>query len=106
MPNVIISSKLVHGTVFEVGSKKVVINGQNSGTLVAAHGYQGFCGVTHLAEETWKAIEKQYAGMTAIKDGFIFAQKDEASAKSAAEDKKSLKTGSEQHVLKTGEKEA
>ena len=105
MANVVVSSRLIHGTVFEVNGKEIVVNGQNSSELVAVRGYEGVCGLTHMPEELWQAIEKKYSGMTAIADGFIFAQKNEANAKAAAEDKKDLKTGGEQHVLKKGEKE-
>lgn len=105
MSNVVVSSKLIHGTVFEVNGKVVVVNGQNSNEIVAVRGYEGVCGMTHMPEELWQAIESKYADMTAIKDGYIFAQKNESSAKAAAEEKKDLKTGGEQHVLKKGEKE-
>jgi hypothetical protein len=105
MANVVVSSKLIHGTVFELNGKEIVVNGQNSGELVVVHGYQGACGMTSMPEETWQAIEKKYAGMTAIQEGYIFAQKNEANAKSEAAEKKDLKTGGEQHVLKKGEKE-
>lgn len=105
MANVVVCSKLMHGVVFELGNREVVVNGQNSNEMVAIKGYQGVCGLTHMPEEDWKAIAKKYAGMTAISGGFIFSEKDEASAKAAAEEVKDLKTGLEQAEVKEDETE-
>ncbi|AKM48200.1 hypothetical protein QY76_13505 [Edwardsiella sp. EA181011] len=95
----------MHGVVFELGDREVVINGQNSNEMVAIKGYQGVCGLTHMPEEDWNAIAKKYVGMTAISEEFIFAEKDEASAKAASEEVKELKTGLEQAKVKEDETE-
>lgn len=103
--NVVIGNKLVHGVTFEVNGKDVTVNGQNSNGLIALTGYTGVCGLTHMAEDVWEAIKAKYSGMTAIKKGFIFAQKNEASAVAAGEEIKTLATGAEQHALKESEKD-
>lgn len=105
MANVVVCSKLVHGTVFEIGSEKVVVHGQNSNEMVAVKGYHGVCGLTHMSQETWDAITKRYGEMTAIKGGFIFAEKTEEAAKKASEEKKGIKTGNEQAEVKESEKD-
>ncbi len=105
MANVVVCSKMVHGTVFEIGSKQVLVHGQNSNELVAVKGYEGHCGLTHLPQETWEAIVKHYGEMTAIKEGYIFIEKSEEAARKASGEKKHLKTGQEQATAKESEKE-
>lgn len=105
MGNVVVGSKLMHGIVFEIGGKEIVVNGQNSNALVAVNGYTGVCGLTSMPEETWNAIKQKYGEMTAIQQGFIYAEKSESNAKAASEEKAELQTGAEQAVLKESEKD-
>ncbi|MCX7132276.1 hypothetical protein [Aeromonas sp.] len=105
MANVVVCSKMVHGTVFDVQGKQVTIHGQNSDQLVAVKGYAGTCGLTHMPQETWDAITKQYGEMTAIKEGFIFIEKNEEAARKSSDEKKGTKTGQEQAEVKESEKE-
>lgn len=106
MANVVVCSKLVHGTVFDIQGQQVTLHGQNSSALVAVTGYEGVCGLTHMPQETWEAIVKQYGEMTAIKEGFIFIEKNEEAARKSSDERKGTKTGQEQAEVKESEKEA
>lgn len=105
MANVVVCSKMVHGTVFEIQGQQVLVHGQNSEKLVAVEGYTGVCGLTHMPQETWEAIVKQYGEMTAIKEEYIFVEKNPEAARKASEEKKDVKTGQEQAEVKDSEKE-
>lgn len=105
MANVVVCSKLVHGTVFEIDGKQVILHGQNSHEIVAVKGYEGTCGLTHMPQETWDAIVKQYGEMTAIKEGFIFIEKNEEAARKSSNERKGTKTGQEQAEVQESEKE-
>lgn len=105
MANVVVCSKMVHGTVFEIQGQQVLVHGQNSNELVAVKGYEGTCGLTHMPQETWEAIAKQYSEMTAIKERYIFVEKNEEAGRKASEEVKGVKTGQEQAEVKESEKE-
>lgn len=94
---VVVVSKLAHSVYFDIGEKRIKINGQNEGLRGKPEGILtiGGVGYTVVEADLWEAIAKEYANMPAIKDGFISAEKNKASAKDKGKDIKEMKNGLE-----------
>lgn len=90
MALVSVACKLPHGLILEVeGKPPVQIKGALHRDAIA-----GF-GITKVDKEFFEQWAKQYAEFKPLKDGLIFAQDREDSARREAEEKKDEKTGFE-----------
>lgn len=94
---VVVISKMPHSIMFEIGDKKIKINGQNEALRGRPEGILTLDGVgyTVVDETLWEAIASKYKNMVAIQDGYISVQKSKASAKDKAKDLKGKMNGLE-----------
>lgn len=85
------------GITFEVGNKKITINGnaedlkgQKMGVIPI-----GDSGLTEVDEDAWNEIVKIYGGMEIFKNKLITAQPSQKQAEDEAKEKKELRHGRE-----------
>lgn len=94
---VVVCLNLAHSLVFDVGDKKIKINGSNENLRGANEGILsiGKFGESIIDRQDWEEIVRQYGNMTIFKNGLIFAQNDTASAREKAKELKDTRHGLE-----------
>lgn len=94
---VVVCLNLAHSLVFDVGDKKIKINGSNENLRGANEGILavGKFGESIIDRQDWEEIVRQYGNMTIFKNGLIFAQNDTASARAKAKELKDTRHGLE-----------
>lgn len=94
---VVVCLNLAHSLVFDVGDKKIKINGSNENLRGANEGILsiGKFGESIIDRQDWEEIVRQYGNMTIFKSGLIFAQSDTASARAKAKELKDTRHGLE-----------
>lgn len=94
---VVVCLNLAHSLVFDVGNKKIKINGSNENLRGANEGILsiGKFGESIIDRQDWEEIVRQYGNMTIFKSGLIFAQNDTASARAKAKELKDTRHGLE-----------
>lgn len=94
---VVVCLNLAHSLVFDVGNKKIKINGSNENLRGANEGILsiGKFGESIIDRQDWEEIVRQYGNMTIFKNGLIFAQNDSASARAKAKELKDTRHGLE-----------
>lgn len=94
---VVVCLNLAHSLVFDVGDKKIKINGSNENLRGANEGILsiGKFGESIIDRQDWEEIVRQYGNMTIFRSGLIFAQNDTASARAKAKELKDTRHGLE-----------
>lgn len=94
---VVVCLNLAHSLVFDVGDKKIKINGSNENLRGANEGILsiGKFGESIIDRQDWEEIVRQYGNMTIFRNGLIFAQNDTASARAKAKELKDTRHGLE-----------
>lgn len=94
---VVVCLNLAHSLVFDVGDKKIKINGSNENLRGANEGILsiGKFGESIIDRQDWEEIVRQYGNMTIFKNGLIFAQNDTASARAKEKELKDTRHGLE-----------
>ena len=94
---VVVCLNLAHSLVFDVGDKKIKINGSNENLRGANEGILsiGKFGESIIDRQDWEEIVRQYGNLTIFKRGLIFAQNDTASARAKAKELKDTGHGLE-----------
>ena len=94
---VVVCLNLAHSLVFDVGDKKIKINGSNENLRGANEGILsiGKFGESIIDRQDWEEIVRQYGNMTIFKRSLIFAQNDTASARAKAKELKDTRHGLE-----------
>lgn len=94
---VVVCLNLAHSLVFDVGDKKIKINGSNENLRGANEGILsiGKFGESIIDRQDWEEIVRQYGNMTIFKNGLIFAQNDTSSARAKAKELKDTRHGLE-----------
>ena len=94
---VVVCLNLAHSLVFDVGDKKIKINGSNEKLRGANEGILsiGKFGESIIDRQDWEEIVRQYGNMTIFRNGLIFAQNDTASARAKAKELKDTRHGLE-----------
>lgn len=94
---VVVCLNLAHSLVFDVGDKKIKINGSNENLRGANEGILsiGKFGESIIDRQDWEEIVRQYGNMTIFRNGLIFAQNDTASARAEAKELKDTRHGLE-----------
>lgn len=87
---VVVGCKLPNGLEILLGGKSVVLNGANSAAIIGGYGLTG--DVDKAAFEEWLL---DFADAPFVKNELVFAQANERSAKSKAEENAKEKTGLE-----------
>lgn len=86
----VIGCKLPNGLVIRGAGKQVRLNGTRSQVIIG-----GFGITRDVPADVWEDFEKVHAQSNVIKNGVVFAVADDASAKSASEERSKVKTGFE-----------
>lgn len=94
---VVVCLNLAHSLVFDVGDKKIKINGSNENLRGANEGILsiGKFGESIIDRQDWEEIVRQYGNMTIFRNGLIFAQNDTANARAKAKELKDTRHGLE-----------
>lgn len=94
---VVVSLNSAHSILFELGERKIKINGQNENLRGKEEGVLvvGKFGETVLDKQDWDTIREKYKNMTIFKTGMIFASADTASARARAKEQGELRHGLE-----------
>lgn len=87
----VIGCKLPNGLIIRGAGKQFRLNGSRSSLIVG-----GFGLTEDVPAEIWDEFEKVNKQGNIIKNGVVFAVGDKESAKSAATERKAVKTGLEQ----------
>ena len=88
---VVIGCKIPNGVKIRGAGKEFTLNGANQSNVIGGYGI-----TEDVPAEVWEDYAKAHAKSPAIVNELIFAQKDTRSARDAANERKSQKTGLEQ----------
>ena len=89
MATVTVGCKLPNGLHLDVQGKRATLQGANSARIIGGYG------LTQVDKELWDAWVKAYADSPLLKNHLVFAQGNEASATSKAEEQGSVASGFE-----------
>lgn len=87
----IIGCKLPAGIVIRHGDQSMKLSGANDSVLI-----NGFGITRDVPAELWEGFSGTFADQPLLRNGVVFAVTDEASVKSAAQEREGQKTGLEQ----------
>lgn len=107
-PKVVVCLNHAHSIVFEVGDRKIKVNGTNENLRGQREGILavGRFGHTVMDAQDWEAICKKYGSMAIFRNNLIFSANDTASAKAQEKELKDTRHGMEPvDVTKTASKE-
>ena len=95
--NVVVCLNLAHSLIFEIGGKKIQINGANENLRGQKEGILavGKFGESIISKQDWEEIVRQYGRMDIFKNGLIYAQNDTDSARAKAKELKDTRHGLE-----------
>lgn len=87
---VVMGCKLPNGLIIEHGGRRFTLKGSNAARIVGGYGLTE--GVPKDFAEAWL---KSHADLGTVKNGLVFIQTSESSAKAAAKERRDVKTGLE-----------
>lgn len=94
---VVVCLNLAHSLIFELGERKIKINGTNENLRGKSEGVLavGKYGHTIIDSQDWDAIKEKYSGMAIFKNNLIFSANDTASANAKEKELKDMRHGLE-----------
>lgn len=94
---VVVCLNLAHSLIFELGERKIKINGTNENLRGKSEGVLavGKYGHTIIDSQDWDAIKEKYSSMAIFKNNLIFSANDTASANAKEKELKDMRHGLE-----------
>ena len=88
--SVVVGCRLPHGLLLQVDAIEIELKGANRSEIIG-----GDCGYTTVDADVWAKWVELYKDFAPLKNGALFAVKDEAGAKAKAKEVAKEKTGFE-----------